>query len=216
MERTPGVMLKNTTVSLIVIALFHIVGLIGFFVPVLTPMFLRLVPFHLLLMLLVVLYNHYRPNTKFWSFFLLISVAGIVAEWIGVHKNWIFGDYDYGPTLGIKVLDIPLMIGVNWFILVYATGVLMQRSRLKSMPARVLVGAALLVALDILIEPVAIKYDYWTWVEKAPPLKNYLCWFGVSVLFLSVFEAFKFKPQNIVAPVLLGIEFVFFGLLLLA
>jgi putative membrane protein len=213
MERTPGVMLKNTTVSLIVIALFHIVGLIGFFVPALTPMFLRLVPFHLLLMLLVVLYNHYRPDEKFWSFFLLIVIGGIVAEWIGVHKNWIFGDYDYGPTLGIKVLDIPLMIGVNWFILVYATGVLMQRSRLKSMPARVLVGAALLVALDVLIEPVAIKFDYWTWVEKVPPLKNYLCWFGVSALFLSVFEAFKFKPQNIVAPVLLGVEFVFFGLL---
>lgn len=213
MERTPGVMLKQTTVSLIVISLFHIVGLIGFFVPVLTPMFLRLVPFHLLLMLLVVLYNHYRLNEKFWSFFLLISIGGITAEWIGVHKNWIFGDYDYGPTLGIKVLDIPLMIGVNWFILIYATGVLMQRSRLKSIIARVLVGAAILVALDILIEPVAIKFDYWTWVEKVPPLKNYLCWFGVSVLFLSVFEAFKFKPQNIVAPVLLGVEFVFFGLL---
>jgi len=216
MERTPGVMLKNTTVSLIVIALFHIVGLIGFFVPALTPMFLRLVPFHLLLMLLVVLYNHYRPDEKFWSFFLLIAVGGIVAEWIGVHKNWIFGDYDYGPTLGIKVLDIPLMIGVNWFILVYATGVLMQRSRLKSMPARVLVGAALLVTLDVLIEPVAIKFDYWTWVEKVPPLKNYLCWFGVSALFLWIFEAFKFKPQNMVAPVLLGVEFVFFGLLWLA
>jgi len=216
MERTPGVMLKNTTVSLIVIVLFHVVGLIGFFVPALTPMFLRLVPFHLLLMLLVVLYNHYRPDEKFWSFFLLIAIGGIVAEWIGVHKNWIFGDYDYGPTLGIKVLDIPLMIGVNWFILVYATGVLMQRSRLRSSLARVITGALLLVLLDLLIEPVAIKFDYWTWVEKVPPLKNYLCWFGVSALFLSVFEGFKFKPQNIVAPVLLGVEFVFFGLLWLA
>ncbi|CAM3887584.1 carotenoid biosynthesis protein [Mucilaginibacter galii] len=213
MERTPGVMLKNTTVSLIVIILFHVVGLIGFFVPTLTPLFLRLVPFHLLLMLCVVLYNHYRLDEKFLGFLILIFIGGIAAEWIGVHKHWLFGDYHYGPTLGIKVLDIPLMIGVNWFTLVYATGVLMQRSRLRSMLARVLVGAAILVLLDVLIEPVAIKFDYWSWADKVPPLKNYLCWFGVSALFLWAFETFKFKPQNIVAPVLLGVEFVFFGLL---
>lgn len=216
MERTPGVMLKNTRVSIIVIILFHVVGLIGFFVPAVQPMFLRMVPFHLLLMLAVVLYNHYRPDEKFWSFFLLIFIGGIAAEWIGVHKNWIFGDYDYGPTLGTKVFDIPLMIGVNWFILIYATGVLMQRSRLKSRLARVITGALLLVLLDLLIEPVAIKFDYWTWVEKVPPLKNYLGWFGVSIVFLYVFELFKFKPQNIVAPVLLGVQFLFFGLLWLA
>jgi putative membrane protein len=206
-------MLSKTRVSIIVIILFHVVGLVGFFVPAITPVFLRLVPFHLLLMMAVVIINHYRPDEKFWAFALIIFIGGIVAEWIGVHKNWIFGDYDYGQTLGTKVFDIPLTIGVNWFMLVYGTGVLMKRTRLKSLVARVLTGAVLLVLLDLLIEPIAIKFDYWSWVEGVPPLKNYIGWLVVSALFLYVFELFKFKQQSIVAPVLILVQFVFFGLL---
>jgi putative membrane protein len=204
---------RKIAVSVAVIILFHVVGLVGFFVPALTPLFLKLVPFHLLLMLLVILVNHYRLSDRFWAFALLIFCLGILAEWIGVHKNWLFGRYQYGRTLGVKVADIPLMIGVNWLMLVYAAGVLMQRFRLKSMLFRILIGAALLVLLDILIEPVAIKFDYWTWINHSIPLKNYLCWFGVSAAFLWIFESFKFKTQSIVAPILLLVQFIFFLLL---
>ncbi|WP_345953737.1 carotenoid biosynthesis protein [Mucilaginibacter sp. PAMB04168] len=208
--------LSKTTVSVIVIILFHFVGLIGFMVPSFRPVFSKLVPFHLLLMLAVVLVNHYKADSRFWRFAWLVFVMGIVVEWIGVHKHWIFGDYDYGRTLGVKIFDIPLMIGINWFLLIYATGVLMQRSRLKSAAARVFLGAALLVLLDLLIEPIAIKFDYWSWAGGVPTLKNYIGWFFVSTAFLGLFEACKIKPQTIVAPILLLVEFVFFGLLQLA
>jgi putative membrane protein len=213
MEGAPGINMSKITVSVIIIILFHIVGLIGFFVPSLRSLFLQLVPFHLLLMLTVVIINHYRPSEEFWGFAFFVFLAGIIAEWVGVHKHWIFGNYNYGPTLGTKVFDIPLMIGVNWFLLIYSVGVLMQRSRLKSMLARIVVGALLLVLLDLLIEPVAIKFDYWSWAQNSIPLKNYISWFGLSAVFLYVFEQFKFKPQTIVAPVLLLVQFVFFGLL---
>ncbi len=214
MERPPGMMSpRKTKISVAIIILFHTVGLVGFFVPALTPLFLKLVPFHLLLMLLVILANHYRLNNRFWAFALLIFFGGIIAEWIGVHKNWLFGRYHYGGTLGVKIDNIPLMIGVNWLMLVYAAGVMMQRFRLKSMLFRILIGAAILVLLDILIEPVAIKFDYWTWVDYTVPLKNYLCWFGVSAAFLWIFESFKFKTQSIVAPILLLVQFIFFALL---
>jgi putative membrane protein len=213
MERPPGVSMSKTTVSVIVIILFHVVGLVGFFVPSLTPLFLKLVPFHLLLMLVVLIVNHYRPEEKFWGFAILIFLGGIIAEWIGVHKHWIFGDYQYGQTLGTKVFDIPLMIGVNWFMLVYSVGVLMERSRLRNRLARVITGALILVVLDVLIEPVAIQFDYWNWAEHTVPLKNYISWFAVSMVFLYLFELFRFKQQTIVAPILLLVQLVFFGLL---
>jgi len=214
MERPPGMIQPSkNAVSIFIIVLFHVVGLIGFFVPALTPLFLKLVPFHLLLMLLVILVNHYRINNRFWGFAFAIFCLGIFAEWIGVHKNWLFGKYHYGNTLGVKIDDVPLMIGVNWLMLVYAAGVTMQRFRLKSPLFRILIGAAMLVLLDALIEPVAVKFDYWTWFNNTVPLKNYLCWFGVSAAFLLIFESFKFKTQSIVAPVLLLVQFIFFALL---
>jgi putative membrane protein len=199
--------------AITIIILFHAVGLIGLSIFVTRPLFLQIVPFHLLLMLAVIILSHHKFSSRFGIFILIIFWFGFIAEWIGVHKGWLFGNYAYGKTLGLKLFDIPLMIGVNWFLLVYAIGVTMQRIRLKSAFFRVIAGAAILVLLDLLIEPVAIKFDYWHWVNNIIPLKNYICWFLVSVLMLYVFEWFSFKKQSKVAPVLLVTEFVFFGVL---
>jgi putative membrane protein len=211
MER-PKDLSISPRVAIIVIILFHVVGLVGLSIPVTRPVFLQIVPFHLLLMLVVIILSHHKFNSRFGIFILIIFWFGFIAEWIGVHKGWLFGNYAYGKTLGLKLSDIPLMIGVNWFLLVYAIGVTMQRIRLKSAFFRVITGAAVLVLLDLLIEPVAIKFDYWHWVGSIP-LKNYICWFLVSAGMLYVFEWFDFKKQSKVAPVLLVTEFVFFGVL---
>jgi len=148
-------------------------------------------------------------------FALLIFISSIIVEWLGVHKHWIFGDYSYGQTLGIKTAEIPLIIGVNWFLLIYSAGVLMQRTRIRSILIRVIAGALILVLLDLIIEPVAQHFDYWHWANSTVPLKNYACWFLVSVVMLFVFEKFGFRKQGIVAPVFLLVQFVFFMVLLL-
>jgi putative membrane protein len=197
-------------VTIAIIVLFHIVGLIGFLIPSLTPLFLKLVPWHLLLMTAIIIYSHNRPDGRLLLFVLLIAVIGFAAEFIGVHTGWLFGNYSYGETLGIKLFDIPLMIGINWFLLIYAAGVLMQRSRVKSTTIRIGTGALILVFLDLLIEPVAIHFNYWHWASRGIPDKNYICWFLLSALMLFVFELFRFKWQSKVAPALLAMQFVFF------
>ncbi|RYU90584.1 carotenoid biosynthesis protein [Mucilaginibacter terrigena] len=199
--------------AIIIIVLFHVVGLVGLSIPATRPLFLQIVPFHLLLMLVVITLGHEKQDNRFGKFILSVFLLGFIAEWVGVHTGVLFGNYAYGKTLGLKLFDIPLMIGVNWFLLVYAVGVTMQRSRLKSPFFRVITGAAILVTLDLLIEPVAVKFDYWQWLDGIIPLKNYICWFLLSVLMLGIFEWFKFKKQGKAAVVLLITEFVFFGAL---
>ncbi|MDB5146506.1 MAG: putative rane protein [Mucilaginibacter sp.] len=196
-----------------VILLFHLVGLIGFIVPSLTVLFIALVPWHLLLMLVVIIYSYDTLDGRFILFALITFLIGFIAEYIGVHTGWIFGHYRYGQTLGIKLFEIPLMIGVNWFLLIYAAGVTLQRSRLKNKLVRILSGAMILTLLDILIEPIAIHFDYWHWLNAGIPFKNYVCWFVLSALLLFIFEQFKFKRQSIVSPALLIAQFVFFAVL---
>ncbi len=144
---------------------------------------------------------------------LIIMAAGFAAEWVGVHKHWLFGNYNYGATLGFKLSDIPLMIAVNWFLLVYATGVLLQKVPVKTAWIKILCGGFLLVLLDLLIEPVAVRFNYWHWFGNIVPVKNYVCWLLLSMLFLTLFHQFKFKPQNWFTPVLLIVQFLFFAVL---
>jgi len=198
---------------ILVIILFHVVGMLGFNLSSVDVWFLRFVPWHLLLMTGIIIANHQRRDYQFLLFAIFIFTAGFAAELLGVHTALLFGHYSYGETLGIKLYGVPLVIGVNWFLLIYIAGVLMERSPVKNIYLRALCGAAILTTLDFLIEPVAIHFDYWHWGDNTVPLKNYLCWFLLSAIMLFVFNGLKPGRQNRVPVVLLLMQFIFFAVL---
>lgn len=217
MERPEGVKLMPPVISqkeaIKLVILFHVIGLIGFLIPATNAVFLKLVPWHLLLMFILLVCSHQHISQKFVGYILAIFFLGYLAEWAGINRHWLFGDYSYGKTLGIKLFAVPVIISINWFLLTYSASVVMQHSRLKNGVFRVLTGAILLVLLDLLIEPVAIKFDYWQWTGGSAPFKNYACWFLVSAIMLAIFELFRFQKQSIVAMVLLATQFIFFAFL---
>ncbi len=93
-------------------------------------------------------------------------------------------------------------IGVNWLLLVYSTGILLEKFTLNRFVFGLL-GASILVCIDILIEPIAVKYDYWTWSNGFFPLQNYLWWFLVPFCLFLIFFSLEFKKQNSATIVLL-------------
>lgn len=190
--------------------LFHLVGLYGFLNPNLEALFISLVPFHLLLMLGLLIYstNDFSKNIKIFA--LIIYIAGFLIELIGVNTGLIFGDYSYGDALGLKLWNTPLLIGVNWLILVYSTGVLLEKFNFKSSLIFSLIGALILLGIDFLIEPVAIRFDYWSWSGGAIPLQNYIGWYIFSFLLFFVFRGLDFNKKNEAAIVLLITQIGFF------
>lgn len=214
MERPPSLNDSKVNQSIRLVVIFHLVGFIGLSLPYTKPLFLLLVPFHLLLMAGILCANHQKLRVKFILFFVVMFVAGFVAEWVGVHTGILFGDYQYGDTLGFKIDGIPVLMGVNWFLLIYAAGTSLQHTPIKQTWKRVLAGAMALVLLDGLIEPTAINLNYWHWGAVAIPVTNYLCWFAISIMLLLGFELCHFKKQNMVGPVLLASQFIFFLALL--
>ncbi|MBW4891267.1 carotenoid biosynthesis protein [Mucilaginibacter sp. HMF5004] len=204
-------------VSIAIVVLFHLVGIVGFYTPALKPFFLILVPWFILLMAVVICYSHDKPDIKFAAFAILIILLGYGIEWRGVNKHTFFGNYGYGEPLGIKFDDVPIIIGFNWLLITYSVGVSMRYLIKSFFPLRILGGAVLMVFLDMAIEPVATRLDYWHWhiynSQLNAPTSNYIDWFFVSLAFLTIFELFQFKKQNRLGLVLLGAQFAFFILL---
>jgi putative membrane protein len=182
MER-PQHLSSFNPIAILVVILFHLVGLIGLLIPSLQHLFLLLVPFHLGLMMVILMLTHRPLNDHFIVFILTVITLSSLAEWVGIHTSLLFGHYAYGNTLGFKLNGVPLIIGINWFLLIYSTGVTMQRSPIKSKWLRLLTGAAILVLLDLLIEPVAIRFNYWHWAGSIVPISagfysaQYCCWY---------------------------------------
>lgn len=196
--------------SMTVLIILYAVGIAGVALAI-HPDFLLLTPANLLISLALVLYHHPQWTRSLWLFLPMAWLWGFGAELFGVQTGLLFGDYQYGRVLGWKLLDTPLMIGVNWVMLAYCTG--MAANHILG-PAhwlwRGLLASALMVLLDVFIEPVAIRYDFWSWAGGTPPLQNYIGWFLVAFPLLSWFARIQSGRLNKVALVLLALQFIFF------
>ncbi|MEO1515300.1 MAG: carotenoid biosynthesis protein [Bacteroidota bacterium] len=202
-----------TTLASAFLIIWYMVGTVGILIPV-HEQFVLLTPLNLLLSLAIVFYFHNDWNARTVGVLACCFVGGYAAELFGVHTGLLFGNYAYGPVLGWKWQETPLMIGVNWMMLVYCIGTTINRFLERSgWLVKVLMGAALMVSLDILIEPVAMYYDFWSWEGNVVPIKNYIGWFGVSLPLFGLFFWQLPKARNKVAFVLLLIQFLFFWIL---
>lgn len=198
--------------------LVHVSGAIGiaFFD---RSLFVALTPLNLLLMFLLLLWNEGNLSRPFLFSLLIAFFTGILTEMIGVHTGWLFGSYDYQPVMGPQLLEVPLLIGVNWFIVVYASFILVSRFRQmhNAAPWLMALQTGLLTTLfDWLMEPVAMELGFWRWENNTVPFYNYFSWFIISLLLARIFVCIKTPTVNIFAVLLLLVQAAFFFFLRLA
>lgn len=180
------------------ILILHIVGIVGYLTPALYPYFILLTPFNLLLTGLMLVYINWKNKIGGEPSLLAVFITGVTVEIVGVQTGMLFGEYQYGDTLGIKVMGVPLIIGMNWLVLGYSFGSICKHLMSTSKVLSVLLAAASMVLLDVIIEPIAIRYDYWWWQLQEVPLQNYFGWFIVALIVqfllqkLDLQKAYKF------------------------
>ncbi len=194
------------------LAAMHIAGVVGLSFDISRGLFQFLTPFNLVATAGILLHFEKEKNLRYFVFIISTFILGYGFEVIGVKTGVIFGEYTYGKTLGFKYLDVPLVIGINWIVLIYITrGVAQKISRSKVLI--VLISSALMVILDLLIEPVAIAFDFWQWESNHIPLQNYIGWFLLSCLIQTIgLIIFPFSNNKLYSK-LLVLEFIFFALL---
>ena len=124
--------------------------------------------------------RHRQPRYWYW-------VAGaylftFLMEALGVATGAVFGEYAYGATMRVQLLGVPLVIAINWVVLVLAGNTLSRK--LFRQPVAAAAGAGIFIAVyDYFIEPLAIKLDYWQWATGTDiPLQNYLAWAVIAFL----------------------------------
>lgn len=173
--------LDKTRLSIFLTWLVTVSGLIGIFIGF-NDWFLPKTPFNLLLGTGLLLWNF--PLKNGWRSLAVWSLAygiGFGVEVAGVSTGLLFGEYHYGDNLGPKLFGVPLIIGINWVVLTFTTLQISQRL-LHNKWAACLLGAVLMVALDVFIEPVAPIFDFWHWKAGEAPLQNFIAWFFVAFL----------------------------------
>ena len=194
------------------LVIFYSVGVAGMIIPQTRELFKAMVPLNLLLNVMLLLIYHGRLDLRFAWKALVIYSAGFIVEIAGVNTGLIFGSYSYGPTLGTKLFHTPLIIGVNWLMLVYASLVITSRF-FEQRYFRVLVAAVLMVVYDFALEPSAIDLDMWDWGGPVP-MQNYIAWLVISLVLVWFADRTGFvNRKNKIAAPLFFVQLGFFILL---
>lgn len=175
---------------------------------------MKLTPYNLLFVTILLLLNAERITISYILIFAAISIAGFLVEWLGTATGLVFGSYTYGSALGIAFRQVPMIIGLNWAMLVFSTAAIVDFLQLKKWLKAALM-AVMMVCYDLLLEPVAIRFDFWQWEGGSIPLQNYLAWWVIGFI-MSLAAQYRVAPlKNKLAPYIVVVQLFFFVLLLL-
>jgi bisanhydrobacterioruberin hydratase len=199
--------IKNTKILLVLI---HLAGILGLAYPFSRDVFEFLVPFNLMATAFILLIFQKDWSKSFKIFTISVILAGFFIEMLGVQTGIIFGQYTYQRTLGFQIVGTPPIIALNWLVMVYVGGYVVHQLRVHWV-LKVFLAAILLTLQDVLIEPVAIEYHFWSWKNGTPPLQNYVGWFVVAFLLEFLFFKMRFEKTNPIAGSIFYCQTVFFA-----
>jgi putative membrane protein len=144
------------------------------------------------------------------AFFALSATISWVYEQVGVTTGLVFGAYHYTDYLGAKLGDVPLLIPLAWFMMIYPSyviaGLAVERRPTGTPPGvaalvrLAAVSAVVMTAWDLVVDPILSGPDAraWIWDNGGPyfgiPIQNYLGWLLTT---FTVYLAYRALEQRV-------------------
>jgi len=175
--------------------------------------FLIMSPLAILITFILLILNYDFKQKGFITALISIITIGFLVEFLGVNYDLFFGSYEYGNSLGYKIGGVPIIMSVNWLVLIFLAGSFTEKIIPNSLLLKVLFGSLLMVFLDIFLEICAPKLDYWKFNEEVVPISNYNSWFIISAICLYIYFKLIKEKEYTLSTNMLAIHFAFFGLL---
>ena len=170
------------------LVVLYAVGTVGHGFDASLPLMLALTPWFMLLIGLLVVAPSIVAGG--WRFALWAAGAfafALLAEAASVATGAVYGHCQFGPVLGAKWMGVPLVVVFQWVLVVHGLVCLACRGlpwseRNWRKPAAFLLVGFMAMGIDYLMEPVAIRLEYWSWRDGDVPLQNYGARFAVAML----------------------------------
>ena len=115
------------------------------------------------------------------TYFVTTFLFAILVEQVGVQTGWPFGSYVYDESLGVKILDVPIIVAFAWIMMAHPVLVAARR---VTKEWTFLYGGAFLMAWDLFLDPQMVTAGRWTWdfsgshvpFQPEIPLSNAVGW----------------------------------------
>jgi uncharacterized membrane protein len=146
---------------------------------------------------------------------LLVAVAAIAFEAVGLATGIPYGSYTYSDALGPTLLGVPFLVPLAWLMMAWPSWVLAARltrpvrSGLRR-PVRIAVAAAVFAAWDVVLDPQMVSAGYWTWADPTPglpgidtvPLTNLVGWLLAGTVLMALLDVLVRRTSVPGAPLI--------------
>ncbi len=141
------------------------------------------------------------------AFFALGAAISWAYEQIGIATGLVFGAYHYTNYLGGKLGDVPVLIPLAWFMMIYPSYVvanLLVEGRPTGTPSGIVrlvrlaaASAVVMTAWDLVVDPILSgpSVKAWIWETGGPyfgiPIQNYFGWLLTTFTIYLVYRALE-------------------------
>lgn len=170
---------------------------------------------------------------------VFLAIAAIVSwgfEEVGVLSGAVYGAYHYTAVLGIKLGEVPLLIPLAWFMMIYPSYVIanfIARGEATGSPKSFgalawisLLSAGVMTAWDLVVDPLLSgpSVGAWVWEKGGPyfdiPLRNFFGWMLTTFTVYFLYRFFEGrsarKPLLLLSPLAAGLPLVAYGSMLVS
>jgi bisanhydrobacterioruberin hydratase len=204
--------IKTPSIFILFLIITYSLGGIGFLFPFLKPTLIQFTPFILLLTFILMLSFQEKWGKKQIIIIFLVYLLSFIVEYLGVKTGRLFGSYQYGNGLGIKLGETPLLIGINWVMLTYCSSTIAQKLT-KYVIIQIFIASFMMIGYDLIMETVAPFMDMWLFKDQKVPFQNYLVWFLLAFVLNSFLILFKIQGHYKITKALFIIQLLFFGII---
>lgn len=141
-------------------------------------------------------------------FFALSAVISWLFEQVGVATGLIYGRYHYSDLLGARLGHVPVAIPISWFMMMYPSYLIAnligngrvtgRQGSLGRMAWLSFLGAMVMTAWDLAVDPILSGRGFWIWEDGGPyfgvPLHNFAGWLATT---FTVFLAYRLWERRI-------------------
>lgn len=206
---------KLNNSGVIFIYIYFLAGVLWHLLDFSRTIVLYLTPYTLFIAsILVIYFGNKKIEIKLISWLFGTFIFTMLIEILGVKSGSIFGNYSYGSILGLKYCDVPIVIGINWTIVIYGLYTISDKIISQSIILKSFLVGVMAVLFDLILEPVAVKLNYWNWQSVTIPVQNYLSWFLISAGVSFIGAKVKLNTDNTLVIHYLFAQYLFFFLLL--
>lgn len=131
---------------------------------------------------------------RYAAIYALISWSfGTVIEILGANTGWPFGEYSYSTSLGVQVVNVPLVVPFAWVMMAHP---MLIAARSLNQRWSVLIAAWGLMAWDVFLDPLMVDAGHWIWERTTPhligvsgiPISNFAGWLLSALILMFVLD----------------------------